>query len=208
MRVYDARLWRQAEYWLREARPFCFGRRDSDLYLLRVHRLESFSRSHASSTRHLAPCFKLFDADQRAGEIPLESMTCVQRSALTRMRMYMHNKVMQATIRIGDAASPSRLSTLFGIVLTFGVAAIALIATFHAADWYAENVSLYRYCNESEAILTLVDRILTGSAPAGTRSTQPYVVAAKLIYLVPQQQDEPLPAYLARLQRRIEARCQ
>lgn len=119
----------------------------------------------------------------------------------------MDEKAAQAGIHMGDAAHPKGRPTLFGIALGFGVVAIALMATFHAANWYAENVLLRHYCGEAEANLTLVDRILTDRRPARAEATRPYVVAAKLLYLVPQQRDESVPAYLVRLRSQIEANC-
>lgn len=120
----------------------------------------------------------------------------------------MDDKVYKLGSMRGVVASPNGRPTLVGIALGLGVMTIALMATFHAADWYAENVSLRRYCGEAEASLALVGRILTDRRPAGTEAMRPYVVAAKLLYLVPQQRDESVPAYLIRLHSQIEANCQ
>jgi len=43
--------------------------------------------------------------------------------------------------------------------------------------------------------------------PAGGDSARPYLVAAKLLYLVPQAEDETVDAYLIRLRGRIDANC-
>lgn len=123
----------------------------------------------------------------------------------------MDHEATPGVTRISGAARPKGRPTLLGFALAFGVVAIALMATFHAADWYAKNVSLPRYCGEAEASLSLVDRILTdGDIRLTTRgkAKRPYLVAAKLLYLVPQRQDESVPAYLIRLRREIEATCQ
>lgn len=94
-----------------------------------------------------------------------------------------------------------------GVVTVLAVVTVALSAIFHAADWYADDVLLLRYCAAPSSSVSLVERILTDPRPAGNSATEPYVIAAKLIYLVPRQPDETLPIYLARLNRKIAARC-
>jgi hypothetical protein len=87
------------------------------------------------------------------------------------------------------------------------VTSVALTGVFAAADWYAGNVSMQRYCDDRERTLVLVERILTEARPAGEQRTRPYVVAAKLLYLAPQWPQEPQSDYLTRLAKRIEATC-
>ncbi len=94
-----------------------------------------------------------------------------------------------------------------GVVATLTVVCGVLIGIFAAADWYAGNVSMSRHCADPERALALVERVLTEARPAGEQRTRPYVVAAKLLYLVPQRAEEPERAYLARLRGHIEAAC-
>lgn len=148
------------------------------------------------------------DVAQRMVRVPLD--ICIRPSAAEASDaegVCMDDMAAQARIDIRDAARPKGRPTLLGVALGLGVVVMALMATFHAAKWYAENVLLRRYCGEVEASLTLVDRVLTDRRPAGAEATRLYVVAAKLLYLVPQQRDEPVPAYLARLRSKLEANC-
>lgn len=119
----------------------------------------------------------------------------------------MDGEAVQAGVQMGAVAHPNRHTALPNIVMVFGVVTIALMLIFQAAGWYAKNVSLRRYCGETDASLALVQHILSGGKPAGTEATRPYVIAAKLIYLVPQRHDEPAVAYLARLRSEIESSC-
>ena len=87
----------------------------------------------------------------------------------------------------------------------FIVVALVLIGVFDAAEWYAEQVSIPRYCESLDATLERVRETLSEQRPASDASTRPYVVAAKLIYLVPRKDGESLEGYLARLRLRIAA---
>ncbi len=71
-----------------------------------------------------------------------------------------------------------------------------------------EQVSIPRYCGNQEVTLERVERILTSARPAKTGATRPYVVAAKLLFLVPRQPEEAVPAYLDRLKGHLTERCQ
>ena len=64
-----------------------------------------------------------------------------------------------------------------------------------------------RYCDGPEAHLALVERILTETEPAGEGSRRRYIIAAKLIYLIPQEDGESNQDYLRRLDQRIRQTC-
>ena len=102
--------------------------------------------------------------------------------------------------RVG-ARGPFRLLTGFAAV------ALALLTVFHAAEWYAEQVSIPRYCADPDGAIERVRATLSQSRPAAEGSTRSYVVAAKLLYLVPQDEGEADAAYLARLRLRIAETC-
>ncbi|MCH8038400.1 MAG: hypothetical protein IIC53_14935 [Proteobacteria bacterium] len=93
------------------------------------------------------------------------------------------------------------------ILAVFLLTCVAMLLIFDAAQWYADNSALPRYCGNPAGTVEHVREILSGAAPLGGESKRPYVVAAKLIFLVPRQDAEPLQAYLARLQRRISEAC-
>ena len=83
----------------------------------------------------------------------------------------------------------------------------AMWLIFNSAQWYADNAALPRYCADPETTVELVAQILTSENPAGGDARRPYVIAAKLIFLVPRMDDEPLPSYMARLRTRIAETC-
>ena len=111
---------------------------------------------------------------------------------------------MQGAIHIDQ---PARGAGLIGLGAVFVVAAVALLGVFRGAEWYADHVAVPRYCADPAAAVARVGRILSVPRPAGNGATRPYIVAAKLIHLVPQRAGEATPAYLARLRDEIERRC-
>lgn len=93
------------------------------------------------------------------------------------------------------------------IVAVFSIAAGALILIFSGAGWYADTTALPRYCDAPAATISRVGNILRDETPDELKSKRDYIVAAKLIFLVPQESNEPLTAYLGRLRARIENTC-
>ena len=93
------------------------------------------------------------------------------------------------------------------LAVGFVAAALLLIGVFDAAEWYAGQVSIPRYCGSPDATLVLVRKTLIEQRPASQASTRPYVVAAKLMYLIHQKSGEPVESYLARLRLRIAESC-
>jgi hypothetical protein len=77
-----------------------------------------------------------------------------------------------------------------------------------AAQWYARNVHMPRYCTDSEETLRMVRLVLSEQRPAGNGDRKPYIIATRLTFLVPRKGDEPLDVYLDRLQRHIDQECQ
>ena len=108
-----------------------------------------------------------------------------------------------------DHASVSQARGLapFRLAIGFLAVALVLIGVFQAAEWYARQVSIPRYCGNPDATLELVRETLSEQRPASETGTRPYVVAAKLIYLVPRRDREPIGDYLARLRLRIAESC-
>lgn len=93
------------------------------------------------------------------------------------------------------------------ILAVFFITGLAMLLIFDAAEWYADNSALPRYCENPAGTVERVREILSGAAPMGGNSKRPYVVAAKLIFLVPREDAEPMQSYLARLRRRISETC-
>ena len=75
-------------------------------------------------------------------------------------------------------------------------------------NWYSGQVSMPRYCENIQETMRHLERILREPEPAGRENRQPYLVAAKLLFLLPRQPDEDIPAYLRRVESYIQLQCQ
>jgi hypothetical protein len=82
-----------------------------------------------------------------------------------------------------------------------------LVSISFAAQWYSRNITMPRYCEYSDDILLKVRDVLTQRTPAGTGDRKPWIIAARLTFLVPREADEPLESYLNRLQRHLDQQC-
>ena len=93
------------------------------------------------------------------------------------------------------------------ILIVFALTAATMLAIFNGADWYASTSALPRYCENPTRAVAIVEEILTSDTPGEGQERRPYIIAAKLIFLVPQQPDEPMDDYMARLRGRISESC-
>ncbi|MHA1567641.1 MAG: hypothetical protein ACTSX7_20200 [Alphaproteobacteria bacterium] len=107
----------------------------------------------------------------------------------------------------GASSSHRRRRALSRLVVVFVAAALLLIGVFNAEEWYAERVLVPRYCGNLESTLVLVRETLGAQQPASAAQRRSYIIAAKLIYLIPQQDSEPVDAYLVRLRHRVADSC-
>ena len=69
--------------------------------------------------------------------------------------------------------------------------------------WYTGAVSLPRYCKNPADTIHYLEKVLTEKTPAKEEARKPYLIAAKLIYLIPQQYSESVPDYLDRTEFRL-----
>lgn len=76
------------------------------------------------------------------------------------------------------------------LIVVFVIAGLALLMVFRFAEQHAETAALPRYCDSPSTHLEYVRDILTVARPAGDETRRPYIVAAKLIYLIPRRADE------------------
>jgi len=93
------------------------------------------------------------------------------------------------------------------ILIVFALTAGVMLFIFHSADWYADNAALPRYCKNPLQSVMIVKEILTSDIPGEGKKKRPYIVAAKLIFLVPQEEGEALDDYMDRLRSRISQSC-
>lgn len=64
-----------------------------------------------------------------------------------------------------------------------------------------------RYCDHPADTLHYLEKVLTEERPAEEQSRRPYIIAAKLLYIIPQQREESVADYLQRLKIRIAEQC-
>jgi hypothetical protein len=93
------------------------------------------------------------------------------------------------------------------VVIVFVLTGGLMLFIFHSADWYANTSALPRYCASPGKTVEIVEEILTSSTPGEGEKRRPYIVAAKLIFLVPQERNETRDNYLERLRLRISQSC-
>jgi len=93
------------------------------------------------------------------------------------------------------------------ILIVFALTALVMLFIFNSADWYAGNAALPRYCDNPAQNVEIVQEILTSETPGEGKKRRPYIVAAKLIFLVPREEDESLEDYMHRLRTRISQSC-
>ncbi len=93
------------------------------------------------------------------------------------------------------------------ILIVFAIAGLIMTLAFRMANWRAQASLLLRYCDNPAQAIALVDKILEEGGPAEDERRRPYIIAAKLLFLVPQQTGESRAAYLERMRREIEIAC-
>lgn len=100
-----------------------------------------------------------------------------------------------------DDKPPFRPLRLIVIIL------LILLGISTAAQWYSGNVTMPRYCDDPVQTIERVRSVLTERTPAGDGDRKPYIIAARLTFLIPRESNEPLDAYIERLQRHIDQQC-
>jgi len=75
-------------------------------------------------------------------------------------------------------------------------------------SWYSTHVSIPRYCDSPANTINTLRKVISERNPAGNDSRRPYLIAAKLLFLVPRQSSETLESYLIRVRGYIEGECE
>ena len=76
-----------------------------------------------------------------------------------------------------------------------------------ASRWYAEQVSLPRYCAQPELVIQRIAEMSSENQRLEDGSRRNYMIAAKLKFIEPRYSDESMEAYLQRLHHRLEEKC-
>ncbi|MBT3012235.1 MAG: hypothetical protein KUF77_06445 [Candidatus Thiodiazotropha sp. (ex Lucina aurantia)] len=84
---------------------------------------------------------------------------------------------------------------------------LILFSISMAAQWYGENVTMPRYCQYPGDVIGRVRQVLNEKEPAGEGDRKPYIIAARLMFLVPRHNDEKQNDYILRLQQHIDKQC-
>ncbi len=84
---------------------------------------------------------------------------------------------------------------------------LVMFSVSMAIEWYSENVSLPRYCGDPQESLRYLEADLRDQRPAGDEPRKPYLIAAKLLFLVPRGSGESIDAYLDRVELEILRHC-
>ncbi|MCP3868440.1 MAG: hypothetical protein GY703_10155 [Gammaproteobacteria bacterium] len=102
--------------------------------------------------------------------------------------------------------SPAQENPFHPVKMVF-IVMLIILGISAAAQWYATSITLPRYCDDPDRILDNVRKLLTEQNPAGEGDRKPYIIAARLTFLVPRQSEESLEPYLERLKSHINAQC-
>lgn len=100
--------------------------------------------------------------------------------------------------------NPFPLRQILPVVLVTG---ILMLSVSSAIEWYSSHVSMPRYCANPKQTLYYLEADLRDHRPAGDEARRPYLIAAKLLFLVPRNSDESIPDYLDRVELKILEQC-
>ncbi len=104
-------------------------------------------------------------------------------------------------VNIKDPPPPYLFLRITGVVLL----SMLLISAW--ARWYGQQVSIPRFCENPQSTLQHLEKVLREERPAGNEARRPYIIAAKLIFLLPRQSNEETPVYLDRVRTYIQDAC-
>lgn len=93
---------------------------------------------------------------------------------------------------------------LLPVVITVLLLLIGIAAW---GNWYSANVSLPRYCEDPQQAVRYLEKIINEKRPAGDETRRPYLIAAKLLYIMPRRSEEPVKEYLSRVSETIREEC-
>ena len=86
---------------------------------------------------------------------------------------------------------------------------LIMLGISQAVKWYSTSVTLPRFCEDPQATLHHLEELINNPTPAedSRASRRPYIIAAKLIYLIPQHSNESNSDYLHRVESELSKRC-
>jgi len=84
---------------------------------------------------------------------------------------------------------------------------LLLVLISFAARWYSQQVTLPRYCEDPDQALVYLQQIISETRPAGEASRRPYIIAAKLLFLLPRESNETDHVYIERVKQHLIIQC-
>ena len=85
---------------------------------------------------------------------------------------------------------------------------LALLSISLMAQWYAHNVTFPRYCKNPEATLQTVEELVNDDAEIDNNERRQYMIAAKILFLHPKNNNESKSDYMLRLRQLMMVECQ
>ena len=104
---------------------------------------------------------------------------------------------------VPPAASSARFNPLKIIIPVL----LALLSVSLMSQWYARQVSFPRYCTNPEATLAALQVLLEEEAVIDNDQRRKYMVAAKMLFLHPRENNESKTSYLQRIRQLMRAEC-
>ena len=87
------------------------------------------------------------------------------------------------------------------------IVALSVLGVSGMSNWYSNKVSMPRYCDSPEQTVFNLQELITKERPAGDESRRPYLIAAKLLFILPKGGNETLDSYLQRVRLHIAQQC-
>lgn len=108
-----------------------------------------------------------------------------------------------------DNSDNEFLTTNFKPVRFLFIILLIMLLISQAVKWYSTSVTLPRFCDDPQLTLHHLEELISKRTPAGEgrAARKPYIIAAKLIYLVPQKSNESNEQYLQRIRAELSQRC-
>ena len=85
---------------------------------------------------------------------------------------------------------------------------LALLFISLMSQWYANNVSLPRYCQDPQKALQSLEGLINDSSRLKDEQRRQDMIAAKLLFLHPRLSDESSEDYLQRLRYLMLSECE
>ena len=98
-------------------------------------------------------------------------------------------------------------TTTFSPIKLIVFVLLLMLSVSFMATWYGNNVNMPRYCGKANETIIVLRKIMTEETPAGEESRRPYIIAAKLLFLLPKHSEEDTESYLLRVKDYIQENC-